>query len=212
MIYVDSGNFEREEAELGEAKLEKYRRCSHQRHDATLQQHMAHSDDMSAESILSKYSLSDSVSASGTIPPVSFLQPSGTLLKRPLNSLVPDNRSVAQMNISPKARKLLGVDDHAEYELANAGTINPTESEWMRRTPSPVRQLISGPVRRAWSPRPSQKRSGKSFLAAFRHKDWRNLSSVSMNDLPLRNHIGLVGSQSTTDLDTEVKGRTGNWI
>ena len=212
MLYVDSGNFEREEAELGEAKLEKYRCRSHQRHDAAPQQHMAHSDDISVESILAKYSLSDSVSASGPFPPASFLQPNGTLLKRPLNNLVPANRTVAQMNISSKARKLLGVDDHAEFELANAGTINPTESEWMRRTPSPVRQLISGPVRRAWSPRPSHKRSGKSFLAAFRPKDWRNLSSVSMNDLSLRNHIGLVGSQSTTDLDAEIKGRAGNWI
>ena len=212
MIYVDSGSFEREEAELGEAKLEKYRRCSHQRRDAAPQQQMAHSDDISGESTLSKYSLSDSVSGSGVVPPASFLQPNNSLLNRPLDSLAPENRTVAQMNISPKARKLLGVDDHADFELANAGTINPTESEWMRRTPSPVRQLISGPVRRVWSPRPSQKRSGKSFLAAFRHRDWRNLSSVSMNDLPLQNQMGLVGSQSTTDLDAEMKGRTGNWI
>ncbi|KAH8887358.1 hypothetical protein GQ53DRAFT_784319 [Thozetella sp. PMI_491] len=147
--YVDMGDLDEDEVELGEAKSLQVIRCAQKR--STISS-LPEGDDLSeaaaAVSILSSTadSSSDVVSAvSGT---------SSTQAKPPLHmcSLSREALHMNRRNISPKAKKLLGVENDEELDIHRPGAVHSAEPSWMRRTPSPIRNLISNPAANIWSP------------------------------------------------------------
>lgn len=57
----------------------------------------------------------------------------------------------------------------SDLDQRKGSMLTLNESEWMRKTPSPVREREETVAERAWSPRPKRK-SGKSFLASLRNR------------------------------------------
>ncbi len=125
MQYVDDGNFEWDDVEFGEAKIENYRQYSSRRDTVSPASQADLSDDTSPESFISRLSCEDETSTS--LQRIDQPRPKGVMLKQ---SLIPLEE--AHRNISPKAKKLLGVENDADLELPHLGTIRLTESEWMR--------------------------------------------------------------------------------
>ncbi|KAI1371490.1 hypothetical protein F4677DRAFT_435348 [Hypoxylon crocopeplum] len=132
---------------------------------------------------------SSDTSESPALPsPNGYLPTTGSVLERQLSQF---GSPIAQS--SPKAKAKLPPsrsegDLGGDMHIASADTLKLTESEWLRRSPSPPRRQDKL-LRRLWSPRPQQ-REGRS----------------SMVELPTRGGPSKDGTGSAGDVPT------GNWV
>lgn len=103
----------------------------------------------------------------GVVSPGAYLVSTGSLLEQHLNSpRFPDS----PREISPNVRQGLGDSSDIKANRPRFSLRSLTESEWMRRTPSPVRRARPGFMfGKIWSPRPKRK-SAKDYFSGFRQE------------------------------------------
>lgn len=161
MQYVDGDEFDREEIELVTAQPVLIPSESMQALE------LEHGNDSKLSNLSqSDYAASlDSTEASPSPErpsPESYLPTTGSVLERHLTEFESPVAQSSPARGRVKMRTL--VEERAQSEDENdshADTMDLTEAEWLRHSPSPLRRK-SGCVERLWSPRPDKRESGPS--------------------------------------------------
>lgn len=161
MQYVDGDEFDREEIELVTAQPVLIPSESMQALE------LEHGNDSKLSNLSqSDYAASlDSTEASPSPErpsPESYLPTTGSVLERHLTEFESPVAQSSPARGRVKMRTL--VEERAQSEDENdshADTMDLTEAEWLRHSPSPLRRK-SGCVERLWSPRPDKRESGSS--------------------------------------------------
>lgn len=205
MQYVDGDEFDKEEIELD-----------------TAQPVLIPSESMQAlelehgnESKLSNVSLSDyadshyspEASPSPERPsPESYLPTTGSVLERHFDEFEIPLAQSSPARGRAKMHTLFEEGPQSEDENdSQTDTLYPTEAEWLRHSPSPLRRK-SGCVERLWSPRPDQRASDSSSNTSI-HREFA-LSPKKTGNAANNGAAGDAGIQANGVRDPPA----GNWI
>ena len=150
-------------------------------------------------------SSTDSPHVLGAASPGAYLVSTGSLLEQHLRSTIGPKLPGTPQGPSPNVRHSLLETAGNRGSRSRFGFHTITESEWMSRTPSPIRHAAPGGslFSKMWSPRP-QRKSAKEFFAGLR-KD-KNGSGAS-RDISMGS-VSAFGDENCAT-DHEVKCRTG---
>ena len=124
------------------------------------------SDDISSSDYEGSIASTPDIKKHSLLSPGHYLASSGSALERSL-ALLSTPQSLQRSSggsLSPKVRQVLGKEVDNDLELPAPGPCTLSESEWMRRTPSPSHfGLPPSQSSKIWSPRPSRKSEGSFF-------------------------------------------------
>ena len=207
--YVEDGSFDTDQVEVGVAQVVLLQNGGHM--DSELQEAVA---DISAHnSSTSDYdatfpSTDDSASLDA-LPSREYSATTGTSLERQLRHYSPQPQANFQLLDAEKtdeANELCETSPDADNGLSESRAIDITESQWMKRTPSPALTRPSSPVPRMWSPRPLRSSKSRNHRA----------QQITNALLPISRRPQISESSAMEGLSSELwsieEGVRGNWI
>ncbi|KAK3327721.1 hypothetical protein B0T19DRAFT_171985 [Cercophora scortea] len=201
--YVDGGSFDQDKIELGVAQL-----LPLSQSESSLVVLEGVKPRQSVDSSISDYETSPA-STNDSFPqkilsPKNYLPTTGSSFELDLNNFGSQGwfRSLNQQKPWPT----LTPSYFSEQDLSRVGAIKLSESEWMSRTPSPVRNEEPNSLCRMWSPRP-ERPAGKSLFSGLRR---RKLSDSPRKPAPKGFKREEVFKPSTSS--SPAREDIGNWI
>ncbi|KAK0635180.1 hypothetical protein B0T17DRAFT_33342 [Bombardia bombarda] len=205
--YVDDGSFDYDEVEVGVAQV-----IQRPKTESTSSLEDILKFQGSVEYSISEYETSPPSTVGSChekmLSPRHYLPTTGSSLEQDLQVFTPQRKgSTVMKRVKPQSDLLL--TSFSEQDLSRVSRLKLSESEWMSRTPSPVRKEEREPVsvRRLWSPIPV-KAAGKALLSGLR----RRKNSDSPRKVPAKDifrdevpkpHLGTVVLNGND---------VGNWI
>lgn len=204
MGQLDHGSFEDDVVEVKVTNVVRYTKVTERPKGVELARECSASIEGVTESVsdydtsVSSRKASQSV---GMISPGSHLLGTGSLLEQHASSNLGPGPS------TPRGSRRGACEDPEQASQTNSTRARFSlrslrESEWMRRSPSPVRRGTPGFLsRKMWSPRPNRK-SAKEYFAGLRND---NAASGGFSDSNLGSELGDENKRP----EDEVKGRVG---
>ncbi|KAL7625598.1 hypothetical protein AAE478_004818 [Parahypoxylon ruwenzoriense] len=203
--YVDSGAFEKEEVVLGTAQAILIPSESMQAIEVSNANTYDQEDGSFSDYAAS--STSSEVSGSPALPsPEGYIATTGSVLERHLDqfdSPIAQSSPKRKTKIPPSKPESVFADD---TQLPEPGTLKLSESEWLRRTPSPLRRMTKR-IERLWNPRQENHPNHSSMVELpSLNEDAVSDAERPGNQIAVRDGLA---RNSTTNVDDVP---LGNWI
>lgn len=168
---VNNGLFEDYAVEVGEPEVVQYTKLAEQPRGVQLGRKPSMTDvatPVSASDYEASPPSTISSHLSGVASPGGYLVTTGSLLEQHLRSATRSRIRGLSHETSPTTRRSLRESTGNSANRPRFGLRTLADSEWTRRTPSPVRRTAPGSLfSKMWSPRP-QRKSAKEFFAGLR--------------------------------------------